>query len=132
MSLKWFSLVVIFALCFLGLEIYHNIALMDRGYLRQELESKKSRLIKENGYLQEKLSPVLSLNRVEDYAREKLGLVDPKKVRFLKENFSPPTQSSSPPPLKVKTGMRSWTLQIISQFGRWFNMFHEEKKYEKD
>ncbi|MBE0478622.1 hypothetical protein IBX65_05825 [Candidatus Aerophobetes bacterium] len=128
--MKLFLLFLTFILCFLGLEIYRNTALMDRGYLLQKLEVKKVALIEENGYLQEKLSPYLSLNRLEDYARKELGLVNPEKVRFLKGNFSPPEESSSPPPFidKLKIKLKSPISKIVGQIRRWFDIFYEKKE----
>ena len=127
--MKWLVLVVGFLLCFLALEVYRNTALMDRGYLLQNLRARKKVLIEKHGHLQEKLSSHLSLNRLEDYAREELGLVNPEKVRFLKEYFSPPKRSSSPPPLRaqVETRLKSWFLEIIQHVNTWFNLPYEEK-----
>jgi len=118
---------VMFVLSFLGLETYHNIALMQRGYLLQKLELKKRKLEKENGYLQEKLSPYFSLNRVETYAREKLGLIEPVEVRFLKENFSPPEESSSPPQSESEKGIKNHILQIVNRIRKIWSSFYEEK-----
>lgn len=130
MFLRWFFLFISFILCFLGLEIYRNTALMDRGYLLQKLKIRKEKLMQENGYLTEELSSRLSLNRLESYAREELDLVNPEKVRFLEENFSPPEKSSSPPPIltEVKVKLRGWILRTIERVRGWFDILYEEKK----
>lgn len=103
---------------------------MDRGYLLQELKTRKKALTERNDYLQKKLSSHLSLNRLEDYARKELGLVNPEKVRFLEQHFSPSTKSSSPPPFlaQVKTKVRSGVFRIIKQVNSWFNILYEKKK----
>ncbi len=87
--MRWVFLILSFFLCLLGLEIYHNIEIMDKGYLLQTLEKKKKALEEENSRLQQKLSSFFSLSELESYAREELGLVNPEKVRFLEKKFSP-------------------------------------------
>lgn len=125
---KWFFLSLGFILCFLGLEIYRNTALMGKGYLLQKLEVEKAALIEQKGYLQEKLSPYFSLNRLEEYARRELGLVNPEKVRFIKGNFSPPEESSSPLPLapKIEKKFKSLHVTILNQTKRWFGALYEK------
>ena len=122
MFIKWLILSLSFILCLVALEIYRNTTLMDRGYSLQELRAKKKLLIEENGYLQEKLSFHLSLSRLQDYARKELELVTPEKVRFLKENFSPPKRSSSPPPFSIETSLKNWISQIVKRLKRWFDI----------
>jgi len=130
MFLRWLFLFVGFVLCLLGLQIYRNTALMDKGYLLQKLKMQKDTLIEENGYLQERLSLHFSLSMLEDYARKELGLVNPEKTRFLERNFSPPKDSPSPPPSidKLRVGLGSWILRNIERCRGWLNIFHDEKK----
>ena len=122
MFTKWVILFIGFVLCLVALEIYRNITLMDRGYSLQKLRAKKKLLIEENGYLQEKLSFHLSLSRLQDYARKELELVTPEKVRFVKEDFSPPKRSFSPPPFSIEASLKNWTSQIVKFFRRWFDI----------
>lgn len=102
-NMKWVFLLVGFVLCFLGLEIYHNTEVMDRGYLLQQLRGKKENLEDKNGFLKQQISSSFSLSELENYARDKLGLINPRKVRFLEKKISPPDKSSSPSPDDVLT-----------------------------
>lgn len=128
--IKWWLAVVSFIMCFLGLEIYRNTQMMDKGYLLQELKVKKKVLEEENDYLHQKLSPSLSLSRLEEYARENLGLSNPQEVRFLEERLSLPIKSSSPPPFSLKR--ESWLTQGIKYFKNLWKkldyLFHEKDK----
>ena len=119
MLTKWLVLFLGFLFCFLTLEVYRNTALMERGYLLQKLKVRKSRLIEEQGYLQETLSSHLSLNRLDSYARKELGFMEPQNVRFLREHFSPPKRSSSPPPftVRVRAGVQHLLLNIKKRVG---------------
>lgn len=130
---RWFSLFLILVFCFVGLQIYRNTALMDRGYLLQKLKARKDDLIERNGYLKEQLTSRLSLSTLEDYARKKLGLVNPQKVRFLKQNFSPPKESPSPSPDEGNSeaqtaGLGSQIVRKIQQIKQWFTVKDNEEK----
>lgn len=101
---KWLFLALVLIFFCMGVEVYRNVTLMDRGYLLQKLRTRRDSLIEENGYLREKVSRILSLEKIEEYAREKLDMVNPERVRFLSEieQFSPPAESPSPPLLEKK------------------------------
>jgi len=118
---KWFWLLVIFVLSLVGLETYHNIALMYRGYLIEKMRLEKKKLERERDYLREKLSFSLSLVRIEAYSREKLGFIDPRDVRFLKENFSPPEESSSPPPSGIEDFFFKWLKLLKNCINNFFS-----------
>jgi len=118
---KWFWLLVIFVLSLVGLETYHNIALMYRGYLIEKMRLEKKKLERERDYLREKLSSSLSLVRIEAYSREKLGFIDPRDVRFLKENFSPPEESSSPPPSGIEGFFFKWLKLLKNCINNFFS-----------
>lgn len=109
--IKWPVAVIIFVMCCVGLEIYRNTEIMHKGYLLQKLKAKKEIVEEENDYLHQKLSSYFSLGRVEQYAREKLSLVKPEELRFLKERLSPPIRSSSPSPSPLEES-KSWFEQI--------------------
>jgi hypothetical protein len=95
---RWGVLIIGFVLCFVALEIYSNTSIMDQGYLVQELKLQRKVLIEDNGHLQQALASRLSLNKLDDIARERLALYRPQVVRYLDKDISPPHRSSSPPP----------------------------------
>ena len=70
---------------------------------------------------------------MEEYARKELGLVNPEKVRFLKENFSPPEESSSPPPFidTVARKLKSPIFKIVGQMRSWFETLYEKEEQQE-
>ncbi len=129
--IRWVLTIIIFAMLVVGLEVYRNTEIMDKGYLLQELKIKKKNLKEENDYLHQKLSPYLSLNRVEEYARKHLGLDNPKKLRFLQERLSPPMNSSSPPPISLQKNKKERHFLLFEMLGNLMEklnlIFHAKK-----
>jgi hypothetical protein len=96
------------------IEIYQNIELVKDSYANQRLQSEIKKMEKENNLLKKKLSSSLSLRRLERYARNKLNLSDPYRVKLIKER---PLRENEPP---SSPGVKEW---LKHQFGRLFLAF---------
>ncbi|MBE0460561.1 MAG: cell division protein FtsL [Candidatus Aminicenantes bacterium] len=79
------TLIVVFILTFY---IWHQAESIRLGYQKGELEEKVLALQKEVEKLEAKKSSLLSLERVEKIAKEKLNLSEPKKDQIIYENAS--------------------------------------------
>ena len=78
---------IIFAFFWGGMEVYHNTALVKNSYAVQRLESRIKTMEKENGSLKRKISSHLSLGELEDYARKELNLIEPRAIKYIKEEL---------------------------------------------
>ncbi len=74
---------IVLAIGFLTFYLWHQAALITLGYKISRLEEKISRLEEEIRGLEIKKTSLLSLDKVETIAREKLGLTEPKKDQVL-------------------------------------------------
>jgi len=78
------ALVVVFILAFYLWQVAETVRL---GYEANEAENEKKALEKEVLRLQADRAALLSLERVERTAREKLGLTDPREDQIIYEDF---------------------------------------------
>jgi cell division protein FtsL len=78
---------ILLAIAFLTFYIWHQAALISLGYQTSRLEEKISRLEEEIKRLEIKKASLLSLEKVEKIAREKLGLVEPRAEQIIYEDF---------------------------------------------
>lgn len=85
--MKWYLSIFIFIFAILGIQIYQNAELVRDSYNIQGLQAEIKRTEKENKLLREKISHSLSLRNLEKYAREKLGLSDPREIRLLRKGL---------------------------------------------
>ncbi len=93
--MRWLLSIVIFAFAWGGMEVYYNTTLVRNSYAVQRLESRIETIEKENGSLKRKISSHLSLRELEDYARKKLDLIEPKAVRYIKKESDGKKESPS-------------------------------------
>ncbi|MGQ9672361.1 MAG: cell division protein FtsL [Candidatus Aminicenantales bacterium] len=75
------------AIGFLIFSIWHQAALISLGYQTTRLEERISQLEEEIRGLEIQKTSLLSLEKVEGIAREKLGLTEPKKEQILYQDF---------------------------------------------
>ncbi len=80
------TIIVIFILTFY---IWHQMESIRIGYEIGTLEEKVLTLGRQVGELQTEKSSLLSLDRVEKIAKEKLNLVEPKKEQLVYDEFIP-------------------------------------------
>jgi cell division protein FtsL len=77
----------LFALLILSLYVWHQTESVSLGYDSAELEYRVLQLEKEVEELETVKSSLLKLDRVEDIARNKLKLTDPKKEQIVYEDI---------------------------------------------
>jgi cell division protein FtsL len=75
------------AIAFLTFYIWHQAALISLGYQTSRLEEKIGQLEEEIKGLELKKTSLLSLEKVERVAREKLGLVEARPEQIIYEDF---------------------------------------------
>ena len=80
---------ILFALFTLCFYIWHQTESVSLGYDTAELEYTVLCLEKEVEKLETVKSSLLSLERVEKRAKEKLGLKEPKKVQIIYKDYDP-------------------------------------------
>ena len=80
---------IIIVISILTFYIWHQIESVRIGYKIGELEEKVLNLRKEVEKLETKKSTLLSLERVEKIAKEKLNLVEPKEEQLVYDEFIP-------------------------------------------
>ncbi|MBM3285456.1 MAG: cell division protein FtsL [Candidatus Aminicenantes bacterium] len=78
---------LLLAIAFLTFYIWHQAALISLGYQTSRLEEKISRLEEEIKGLEIKKTALLSLEKVETIARDKLGLAETKSDQILYQDF---------------------------------------------
>ncbi len=78
---------ILLAVAFLTFYIWHQAALISLGYKTSRLEEKISQLEEEIKGLEIKKASLLSLEKVEKVAREKLGLIEPRPEQIVYEDF---------------------------------------------
>ena len=83
--MRWFILILIFIFGIMGIEIYQNIELFKDSYAIQRLQSEIRKMEKGNNLLKKRVSSSLSLGMLERYARSKLNLSEPYRVKLIKE-----------------------------------------------
>jgi cell division protein FtsL len=76
-------------LCILSLYVWHQTESVSLGYDTAELEHKVVQLQKEVEKLETIKSSLLSLDRVEQMAKEKLMLSEPKEAQIFYEDIDP-------------------------------------------
>lgn len=101
--MKWYLSIFIFIFAILGIQIYQNVELVRDSYNIQGLQAEIKRIEKENKLLREKISHSLSLRNLEKYAREKLGLSDPREVRLLRKRLPSPEEE-----IPSEEGSQTW------------------------
>ena len=79
----------LFVLCILSFYVWHQTESVSLGYDTAELEQKVIQLQKEVEKLETIRSSLLSLDRVERMAREKLKLSEPKEGQVVYEDLNP-------------------------------------------
>ena len=77
----------LFALLILSMYIWHQTESVSLGYDTAELELRVAQLEKEVEKLETRKSELLALERVENIARNKLALSDPKKEQLVYEDI---------------------------------------------
>ena len=87
--MRWLILGLILIFGVVGIQTYRNVELTRYGYIIKKLEKSKEGLKENNANLERKISSSYSLGRLDSYARKKLSLTDPKKVRFLEKRVFP-------------------------------------------
>ncbi len=78
---------LLLAIAFLTFYIWHQAALINLGYQTSQLEEKISQLEEEIKGLEIRKASLLSLEKVERVAREKLGLAEPRPEQIIYEHF---------------------------------------------
>jgi len=78
----------LFALLILSMYIWHQTESVSLGYDTAELELRVTLLEKEVEKLETRKSELLALERVENIARSKLALSDPKKEQLVYEDIN--------------------------------------------
>lgn len=78
---------LLLAISFLTFYVWHQAALISLGYQTTRLEEKISHLEEEIRGLEIQKASLLSLEKVERIAREKLGLSEPKKNQIVYQDF---------------------------------------------
>jgi len=78
---------LLLAISFLTFYVWHQAALISLGYQTTRLEEKISQLEEEIRGLEIQKASLLSLEKVERIAREKLGLSEPKKNQIVYQDF---------------------------------------------
>jgi cell division protein FtsL len=78
---------ILFALLILSMYIWHQTESVSLGYDTAELELRVTLLEKEVEKLETRKSELLALERVENTARKKLALSDPKKGQIVYEDI---------------------------------------------
>jgi cell division protein FtsL len=78
---------ILFALCILSLYVWHQTESVSLGYDSAELEYRVIQLEKEVEELETIKSSLLTLDRVEDIARNKLKLSEPKEEQIVYEEI---------------------------------------------
>ena len=80
---------IIIVISILTFYIWHQMESVRIGYEIGDLEEKVLNLRKEVEKLETKKSTLLSLERVEKIAKEKLNLVEPKEEQLVYDEFIP-------------------------------------------
>lgn len=82
-------LFTLFVISILTFYIWHQMESIRIGYETGELEKRINTLKKEIEILEAKKSHLLSLEKVEKIAKEKLKLVEPKKEQIIYDEYQP-------------------------------------------